>query len=138
MAKAKPKKKASGLRPQASGKKATKAAPKKKASAKKPAKVETPEVSPSPAVDSTEAPRAERGLSILECAQCHGSIDPGALRITLDAGGALHPACTFGWTLDHLPDNSATADWMARLMQRSRLSAEDRAELLVELDAPTA
>src|SRR5690349_3866175 len=120
---AKAKKKASGPRPQASGKKAAKAAPKKKASAKKPAKpakieVETPEVSPSPAVDSIEAPRAERGLSMLECAQCHGEIDPGALRITLDAGGALHPACTFGWTLDHLPDNSATADWMARLMQR--------------------
>ena len=101
-------------------------------------RVETPEVEASPAVASEEAPRAERGLAVIECTQCHGAIDSGMLRITLEAGAALHPACTFGWTLDHLPDNSATADWMARLMQRSRLSPEDRAELLVELDAPTA
>jgi hypothetical protein len=120
--------------------KKAKPAAKKKSPAKAKAKprVETPEVSPSPEVVSQEAPRAERAIKVIECTQCHGEIDSGTLRITLEAGAALHPSCTFGWTLDHLPDNSATADWMARLMQRSRLTPEDRAELLVELDAPSA
>jgi hypothetical protein len=89
-------------------------------------------------VASELAPRAERGGAALVCAQCDGTIDAGALRIVLDAGESLHPGCTFGWTLDHLSDKSATADWMAQLMQRSRLSPEDRAELLEELGAPTS
>src|SRR5438105_283670 len=123
------KKKASGLRPQASGRK-------KKPPAKKPAAKHAAKVEPSVAVDSSEAPRAERGIVGLECAQCHGTIDSGALRIALEAGEALHPGCTFGWTLDNLADTSATADWMVQLMQHSRLSPEDRAELLEELGAP--
>jgi hypothetical protein len=116
--------------------------PKKKTAAKKaPAKKlakrtkSAPRVEASPEVASEPAPRAERGMTALVCAQCQDAIDAGTLRIVLDAGEALHPGCTFGWTLDHLEDTGATADWMASLMQRSQLSPEDRGELLEELGA---
>src|SRR5437899_2796935 len=97
------------------------AAKKKKPPAKKPAKrvKSAPRIEAPPEVTSALAPRAERGNVALVCAQCQDAIDPGALRIVLDGGEALHPGCTFGWTLDHLEDNNATADWMATLMQRS-------------------
>ena len=126
-AKAKPKKTA-----------AKKPPARKKPAAKAKVRVAT-EVSASPPspTASEESPRAERAPAEIECTQCHGSIDAGTLRITLEAGAALHPGCTFGWTLDHFPDTSSTADWMARLMQRSQLTPEDRAELLEELGAPT-
>jgi hypothetical protein len=89
-------------------------------------------------VDSELGPRAERGVGAIVCSQCDGTIDGGALRIVLEAGEALHPGCTFGWTLDHFTNTTATADWMATMMQRSRLSPEDRSELLEELGAPSA
>ncbi len=116
----------------------------KKPAAKKPAAkaVGRPKPKAHPAVEEPQpvrselGPHAERGHAALVCSQCDGTIDSGALRIVLDAGESLHPGCTFGWTLDHLTDTSATADWMAQLMQRSRLSPEDRAELLEELGAP--
>jgi hypothetical protein len=113
--------------------------PAKKPAAKKLAKrtKAAPRVEASPVV-SEPSPRAERGMSALVCAQCQDAVDPGALRIVLDAGEALHPGCTFGWTLDHLESPGATADWMATLMQRSQLTPEDRAELLEELGAPSA
>lgn len=124
------------------------AAKKKKPPAKKPAakavgrakpKAKPVAVAEAPQdVASELGPHAERGAAALVCTQCEGTIDSGALRIVIDAGESLHPGCTFGWTLDHLAGNSATADWMAQLMQRSRLSPEDRAELLEELGAPTA
>src|SRR5438067_1994511 len=128
------KKKASGVRPRPSGPKKKPAA--KKAAKKPPVEARSPKPEAQQDVDSSEAPRAERGIVGLECAQCHGTIDSGALRIALEAGEALHPGCTFGWTLDNLADTSATADWMVQLMQHSRLSPEDRAELLEELGAP--
>src|SRR5437879_428995 len=108
----------------------------KKPAAKKPAAKKPAE--PESGVSSELAPRAERGMGAIACRQCEGTIDGGTLRIVLDAGEALHPGCTFGWTLDHFTDNSATADWMATMMQRSQLSPEDRAELLEELGAPSA
>jgi hypothetical protein len=120
MAKAKTKK------PAAKAKKpAAKAKPKKAAAA-------TPEPEP---VASELGPHAERGGASIVCTQCESTIDSGALRIVLEAGAALHPGCTFGWTLDHFPNTTETADWMAHMMQRSRLSPEDRAELLEELGA---
>ena len=106
--------------------------PAKKPAAKKPAakpKQQTAEV------ESAPGPRAERGGVAIVCSQCDATIDSGTLRIVLEAGEALHPSCTFGWTLDHFPNTTETADWMAQMMQRSRLSAEDRAELLSELGA---
>ncbi|MGE5187298.1 MAG: hypothetical protein ACM31C_34860 [Acidobacteriota bacterium] len=117
---------------------------KKKAPAKKPAAkaIGRPKPKANPVIDEPQpvmselGPHAERGHAALVCTQCDGTIDPGALRIVIDAGESLHPGCTFGWTLDHLTDPTATADWMAQLMQRSRLSPEDRAELLEELGAP--
>jgi len=122
-----------------------KAKPKKQTAAKKPPAKKlvkrtksAPRVEASPEVASELAPRAERGMSALVCSQCQDGIDPGTLRIVLDAGEALHPGCTFGWTLDHLEGSGATADWMATLMQRSHLTPEDRGELLEELGAPTA
>jgi hypothetical protein len=133
-----------GLGPRASGlgqkKKpapAKNAAPAKKPAAKKPAAAKKAAVAEPQLVMPDPAPRAERAGSAVVCAQCDGTVDGGTLRIVLEAGGALHPGCTFGWTLDHFADNSATADWMAQVMQRSRLSPEDRAELLQELGAPS-
>ena len=137
MAKAKKRASGSGPRTTAGKKKPGKKAaasgrsPKSEVRSPTPAEVRIPE-----SEARSESPRAERGAVGIECAQCHGTIDAGALRIALEAGEALHPACTFGWTLDHFADKSATADFMAGLMQRSRLSPEDRAELLEELDAP--
>jgi len=114
--------------------KAPKAAKAKPPAAKaKPAKTSAkPEPQP---VSSALGPHAERGGAALVCSQCESTIDSGALRIVLEAGAALHPGCTFGWTLDHFPNTTETADWMAHMMQRSRLSPEDRAELLEELGA---
>lgn len=113
---------------------------KKPAAAKKKAAPKKKSAKPEPQVEvaSELGPRAERGGSALACSQCDGTIDSGALRIVLEAGEALHPGCTFGWTLDHFANTTATADWMATMMQRSRLSPEDRAELLEELGAPSA
>ncbi len=127
-----------GLRPRASGVRKKKSAAKNGTAKKAVKRTKTaPRVEASPEVASEVAPRAERGMSALVCAQCQDAIDPGTLRIVIDAGEALHPGCTFGWTLDHLEDTSATADWMATLMQRSHLSPEDRGELLEELGAAT-
>ena len=105
--------------------------------AKKSAKPEA-QVEVDSEVGGEPGPRAERGVGAIACSQCDGTIDGGALRIVLDAGEALHPSCTFGWTLDHFTNTTATADWMATMMQRSRLSPEDRSELLEELGAPSA
>lgn len=123
-------------KPAAAAKKKAPAKTKPKAKASAKAIATTPE--PQVEVASEVAPRAERGGSALACSQCDGTIDSGALRILLEAGEALHPGCTFGWTLDHFANTTATADWMATMMQRSRLSPEDRAELLEELGAPSA
>jgi hypothetical protein len=113
--------------------KAKKPAAKKPAAKKPPAKKSVkPEPQP---VESELGPHAERSGSAIVCTQCESTIDSGTLRIVIEAGAALHPGCTFGWTLDHFPNTTATADWMAQMMQRSRLSPEDRAELLAELGA---
>ena len=99
--------------------------------AKPKAKAKEPQVE----VSSELGPHAERSGAAIACTQCEGTIDSGTIRIVIEAGAALHPSCTFGWTLDHFPNTTATADWMAQMMQRSRLSPEDRAELLAELGA---
>jgi hypothetical protein len=132
------KKKATGSKKVAAKAKpaARKPAPKKATAKAAPKKSVKPESSPE--VDSELAPRAERGGAAIVCSQCDSTIDGGTLRIVLAAGEALHPGCTFGWTLDHFANTTATADWMATMMQRSHLSPEDRAELLEELGAPRA